>query len=284
MMNDNYNRLNSHSQPVLMGVINTTPDSFSDGGAFLDPKRALARVEQMLEAGAGIIDVGGESTRPGSAGVDEEEETRRVLPLISAVSRRWPVKISIDTSRFAVARQAYEAGATMVNDVSALRRHPQMAVWIAEKKLEVVLMHMAGTPADMQLNPFYHDPVEEISAFLAERTAWALKQGIAPESVIIDPGIGFGKRPADNLALIRAVPRLKQLGFRVLIGLSRKAFLGVISGEKEAAKRDPESLAANLLAAAYGADILRVHDVAGTRKALTVLAALGLPETITESG
>ncbi len=263
---------------MLMGIINATPDSFSDGGACLDPDRALARVREMLEAGAGIIDVGGESTRPGSMGVDQEEEARRVLPLINAVSRRWPVRISIDTSRFSVARQAHDAGATMVNDVSALRRDPQMAAWIAEKRLEVVLMHMAGTPADMQLNPFYHDPLEEVAGFLAERADWAVRQGISPERIIIDPGIGFGKRLQDNLALIRGLPRLKRLGFRVLIGLSRKTFLGAISGEKRAAARDPESLAANLLAAAYGADILRVHDVPGTRRALAVLAALGLPK------
>jgi dihydropteroate synthase len=261
--------------PVLVGVLNVTPDSFSDGGDFLNTEKAASRAATMLDEGAQIIDVGGESTRPGSDPVPPEEEVRRVVPVIRAILTERPSAIvSIDTYRAATAGAALEAGARIVNDVTALRAEPRMTQLVADARCPVVLMHMLGEPKTMQRDPRYDDVVREVRDFLARRTEHAVAAGIEPENVILDPGIGFGKTAEHNLLLLRQLEVLVALGFPILVGASRKRFIGGITGTEEAKDRVFGTVAANVIAYERGATLFRVHDVGAHREALAVAQAV----------
>ena len=256
----------------LMGVVNVTPDSFSDGGLYLDPEAAIAHGRELVAAGAEILDVGGESTRPGAEPVGAEEELRRVVPVIEGL-RDAGAEISVDTSKAPVAAAALDAGATIVNDVTALRGDPEMAALCAERGATVVLMHMLGEPRTMQDDPQYGDVVTEVGAFLAERLAAAVAAGIAVEDVWLDPGIGFGKTGAHNMELLRRLGELRELGRPLVIGTSRKSFIGRVDGSGPG-ERLGGTIASSVLAAAEGAEVLRVHDVAEVGQALAVTAAI----------
>jgi len=256
----------------LMGVVNVTPDSFSDGGLYLDPEAAIAHGRELAGAGAEILDVGGESTRPGAEVVSEEEELRRVVPVVRGL-RDLECRISVDTSKAAVAAAALDAGAEIVNDVTALRGDPAMAALCAERGATVVLMHMRGSPRTMQDDPRYEDVVAEVESFLVERLEAAAAAGIAMERVWLDPGIGFGKTAAHNMELLRGLGELRRLGRPLLVGTSRKSFIGRVDGSA-AGERLGGTIASSVLAAAEGADVLRVHDVAEMRQALAVAAAI----------
>ncbi|MCB9687001.1 MAG: dihydropteroate synthase [Alphaproteobacteria bacterium] len=262
------------AETLLVGVLNVTPDSFSDGGRFLDPDRAVAHGLRLAEEGAAWIDVGGESTRPGSVSVGADEQIRRVAPVIEALARRLPsdVVISVDTADAAVATAALAAGARAVNDVGGLR-DPGVARAVAEASAELVVMHARGTPATMQRDTTYEDLVGEVEAFLRDRIACATALGVDRQRIVVDPGLGFGKAMEDNPRLVAAVPRFKALGHRVMIGASRKAFVGRLTGVERAEDRLHGSVGAALAAAEAGADLLRVHDVLATRQALVVYAA-----------
>jgi dihydropteroate synthase len=258
--------------PLLMGVVNVTPDSFSDGGLFLESDAAVAHGEQLAGEGADILDIGGESTRPGSEGVSEEEELRRVMPVVerlAAAGRR----VSIDTAKAGVARAALDAGAAIVNDVTAFRRSPEMAGLVAERGVDCVLMHMLGEPRTMQEDPRYDDVVSEVKAFLEERLASAVGEGVAEERVWLDPGIGFGKTVEHNLELLRRLDEIVAIGRPVVIGTSRKSFLGKLTGGRGEGERLPGTIATNVIALERGARVFRVHDVAQVRDALAVAAA-----------
>jgi dihydropteroate synthase len=259
-------------RPSVMGVVNVTPDSFSDGGVHLQPAAAVAAGWRMLDEGAAIIDVGGESTRPGSEGVSAEEELRRVVPVLEGL-RGAP--ISIDTAKAEVARRSLELGAELVNDVTALRGDPAMAEVVAESGAYLCLMHMQGEPRTMQVNPAYDDVVSEVAAFLAERVRFAVAAGIAEKRICVDPGIGFGKTVQQNFELVRRLDVLTALGRPVLIGFSRKSSLGRILGDPTATT-GPLSASVAVAVTAYerGASILRVHDVREHVEALTVAAAV----------
>jgi dihydropteroate synthase len=259
----------------VMGVVNVTPDSFSDGGLFLDAEKAIAHGEELANEGADILDIGGESTRPGAAPVDAEEELRRVLPVVRGLVG-GAARISIDTSKAAVATAALGAGATLVNDVTALRGDPRMVELIASSGVECCLMHMRGEPRTMQDDPRYDDVVSEVKAFLSQRLAFAVANGVAEEKIILDPGIGFGKTPEHNLELLRRLDELVALGRPVLVGFSRKSFLGRITG-REVGERTASTVAVNVLAYERGARLFRVHDVAPTKDALEVAAATVRP-------
>ncbi|HET9678002.1 MAG TPA: dihydropteroate synthase [Solirubrobacterales bacterium] len=256
----------------LMGVVNVTPDSFSDGGLYLDPGAAVAHGRELAEAGAEILDVGGESTRPGADPVSEGEELRRVVPVIRGLSGSQS-RISVDTSKAEVAAAALDAGAEIVNDVTALRGDAEMAGLCAERGATVVLMHMLGAPRTMQDDPRYGDVVEDVKAFLAERLAAAVAAGIEEDRVWLDPGIGFGKTAAHNMELLRRLSELRELGRPLVIGTSRKSFIGKVDGSA-ADQRLGGTIASSVLAAAEGAEVLRVHDVAEVRQALAVAAAI----------
>jgi dihydropteroate synthase len=258
--------------PRLMGVVNVTPDSFSDGGLYLDPEAAIAHGRELAEAGAEILDVGGESTRPGAEEVGVEEELRRVVPVVEGL-RGLEARISVDTSKASVAAAALDAGAEIVNDVTALRGDPEMAALCAERGAGVVLMHMLGTPRTMQDDPRYDDVVAEVKAFLAGRLEAALAAGIPEEGIWLDPGIGFGKTLAHNAELLRRLGELGELGRPLVVGTSRKSFIGRLDGSP-ASERLGGTIASSLLAAANGAEVLRVHDVAAVRQALAVAAAI----------
>ena len=261
--------------PALVGVLNVTPNSFSDGGDFLDPEKAASRATSMLNEGAQIIDVGGESTRPGSNPVHPEEEVRRVVPVIRTILAERPsAVVAIDTYRAATAGAALEAGARIVNDVTALRADPSMVELVADTHCPVVLMHMLGEPKTMQRAPRYDDVVREVRDFLARRTEHAVAAGIEPENVILDPGIGFGKTAEHNLLLLRRLEVLVALGFPVLVGTSRKRFIGEITGLEEAKNRVFGTVAANVIAYERGATLFRVHDVRANREALAVAQAV----------
>jgi dihydropteroate synthase len=256
----------------LMGVVNVTPDSFSDGGLYLDPEAAVAHGRELGAAGAEILDVGGESTRPGAQAVGAEEELRRVVPVVEGLAGGEPA-ISVDTSKSAVAAAALDAGAEIVNDVTALRGDPAMASLCAERGATVVLMHMLGEPRTMQDDPRYGDVVAEVKVFLAERLETATAAGIAEERVWLDPGIGFGKTAAHNMELLRRLNELRGLGRPLVVGTSRKSFIGKVDGSA-AGERLGGTIASSVLAAAEGAEVLRVHDVAEVRQALAVAAAI----------
>jgi dihydropteroate synthase len=255
-----------------MGVVNVTPDSFSDGGVYLDPAVAVAAARRMLDEGAAIVDIGGESTRPGSAGVSVDEELRRIVPVLEQLEGE---PLSIDTAKAKVARQALELGAQLVNDVTALRGDDQMAEVVAEARAYLCLMHMQGEPRTMQVNPTYDDVSSEVAAFLEERLRFAVDAGIAEDRICLDPGIGFGKTVEQNFELVRRLDVLASLGRPVLIGFSRKSSLGRILGEPEATTGPlPASLAVAVAAYERGATIVRAHDVREHVEALKVAAAV----------
>jgi dihydropteroate synthase len=257
----------------IMGVVNVTPDSFSDGGLYLDAEAAVAHARELEAEGADILDVGGESTRPGAEPVAADEELRRVVPVIEALAAGGTgAQISIDTMKLAVADAAVAAGATYVNDVTAFRADPEIAGLVAERGLDCCLMHMRGAPRTMQRDPVYEDVVSEVKAFLEERLAFAVAAGIAEERIQLDPGIGFGKTVAHNLELLRRLDELVALGRPVVIGTSRKSFLGRLTG-REVGDRLAATIATNVLAFERGASVFRVHDVGPVRDALAVAAA-----------
>jgi dihydropteroate synthase len=258
-------------RPVVMGVLNVTPDSFSDGGRYLEADAALAQAERMMAEGAAIIDIGGESTRPGAVAVSGEEELRRVLPVIERVAARLPVLLSVDTSNPEVMRRAGAAGAHLVNDVRALRS-PGALETVAASNLGVCLMHMQGEPATMQVDPRYDDVVGEVQAFLAERVQSCIAAGIARERLCIDPGFGFGKLQAHNLQLLRGLSQLLRLGLPLAVGLSRKSMVAALGGR--AAERLAGSLALATIAILHGARIVRAHDVAATVDVVRIASAV----------
>jgi dihydropteroate synthase len=249
-------------RPVVMGVLNATPDSFSDGGCLTDPGRAAAVAAEMVAAGAGVLDLGAESTRPGAQPVAAEEELRRLLPILRAVRAAVAVPLSIDTTKAAVAHAALEEGADLVNDVSAGRFDADLLPLCARRGVPVVLMHMQGTPATMQVEPRYTDVVIEVADFLTERVRAAVEAGVRPDAIVVDPGIGFGKTVAHNCALLRRLDVLTALGYPVLVGVSRKGFIGALLGGRPLDGRLHGTAAAVALAVAGGARLLRVHDVA----------------------
>lgn len=257
-----------------MGVVNVTPDSFSDGGLWLDPLAAVAHAREMAAEGADILDVGGESTRPGAEPVPAAEERRRVVPVIAGIAGEVAgARISIDTSKVEVAEAAVAAGATYVNDVTAFRGDPSMASFVADRGVDCCLMHMLGEPRTMQDDPRYDDVVDEVRAFLEERLAFAVRAGVPEERIMLDPGIGFGKTLEHNRDLLRRLDEIAAIGPPVVVGASRKSFLGRITGRETAADRVAATVAANLIAFQRGARVFRVHDVAPTRDALAVAAA-----------
>jgi dihydropteroate synthase len=259
------------ARPLVMGVVNVTPDSFSDGGLFADADAAVARARELIAQGADIVDVGGESTRPGAAAVPLEEERRRVLPVVEALAG-CGVPVSVDTRKPEIMREALAAGASMVNDVEALAAPGALEV-VADSGAGVCLMHKKGDPRTMQLDPRYADVVREVKEYLAARVAACERAGIARSRIAVDPGFGFGKTFEHNLALLRALGEFRGLGAALAVGLSRKSMLGRITG-REVGERLAASLAAALAAVARGADIVRVHDVAATRDALAVWQAV----------
>ena len=261
----------SLARPLIMGVVNLTPDSFSDGGQFATTGAALAHARQLIGEGADIIDIGGESTRPGSRGVALEEERARVLPVLEQLAA-GPVPVSVDTQKPEFMREVIAAGAAMINDINALQA-PAAAAAVAASDVAVCLMHKQGTPENMQVNPHYDDVVAEVLAFLRDRMQSVRAAGIAPERIVIDPGFGFGKTLVHNLALLRSLDRFGALGATVLAGISRKGMLGSITG-RAVHERAFASVAAAVIAAGKGAGIVRVHDVAATRDALAVWNAV----------
>jgi dihydropteroate synthase len=265
----------SGSGPVVVGILNVTPDSFSDGGDFLDPEAAAEHAVAMLDEGAGVLDLGGESTRPGSDPVSQKEEIQRVIPVLERILAVRPdAVVSIDTYRAGTATAALEAGARLVNDVTALRGDSSMASVVREASCPVILMHMQGEPKSMQKEPHYTDVVREVRDFLAQRAGYAVAAGIRPENVIVDPGIGFGKNLEHNLVLLRNLDAVVDLGFPVLIGASRKSFVGRITGTQEARERVFGTVATTVLAYGQGATFFRVHDVRANREALAVAEAV----------
>jgi dihydropteroate synthase len=260
------------SDVKLMGVVNVTPDSFSDGGLYLDPGAATAHGEELAALGADILDVGGESTRPGAAEVAVAEELRRIEPVVAGLAGLG-VEISVDTSKAPVAEAALDAGATIVNDVTALRGDPEMAALVADRGVGVVLMHMAGDPRTMQVEPAYDDVVAEVRDFLAARLAAAVAAGIDESRIWLDPGIGFGKTDRHNFELLRGLDQLVALGRPVLVGTSRKGFIGRADGSATD-DRLGGTIATSILAAAAGASVLRVHDVREMSEALKLAGAV----------
>lgn len=266
-------RVLSLESPVIMGILNVTPDSFSDGGRFAQPDDAIRHAEKMAAEGADIIDIGGESTRPGAISVSETEELSRVIPVVYELAQRGYI-LSVDTVKPAVAEAALEAGAHIINDISGLRAAPEMGQIAARYSAGYVLMHMQGEPRTMQVNPQYNDIVQELYSFLEDAVQLAVASGLHRENLIIDPGIGFGKNLAHNLTLFRNLEKFTEMGVPVMLGASRKSFIHMISGASVS-----ERLAGSLAAAVYGrlkgVSLFRVHDVAETKQALAVLTALG---------
>jgi dihydropteroate synthase len=256
---------------TLMGIVNVTPDSFSDGGTFDSAAAAAAHARRLIAEGAEIVDVGGESTRPGADPVPAEAELRRVIPVVEAIADAGAI-VSVDTMKLEVAREAVAAGARYVNDVTAFRHEPAMAALVAEHGLGCCLMHMLGEPRTMQVDPVYEDVVADVKAFLEERLAFAVAEGVPEERIMLDPGIGFGKTLEHNLELLRRLDELAALGRPLVIGVSRKSFIGRITG-RDVSERAVGTAAANVLAYERGARVFRVHDVAVTRDALAVATA-----------
>lgn len=274
-------RLRFGPRPLIMGILNVTPDSFSDGGSFFSTRDALAQAEKMVREGADIIDIGGESTRPFSEAVPEAEEIRRVIPVVEALAHRVKIPISIDTSKAGVARRALGAGASMINDISALRADPALAGVAADSGVPLILMHMKGSPGDMQVAPMYEDLFNEIYTFLEQAVATAEQEGIQRSRIIIDPGIGFGKTVQHNLLLLKHLSSFKTMKLPVLIGTSRKAFVRKLLKPDLLTDLDPQlpmvetgTQATVAVAALNGADIVRVHNVADTLATLKIVAAI----------
>jgi dihydropteroate synthase len=260
-------------RPVLMGVVNVTPDSFFDGGRFDDPQRAVAHAVRLVEEGAALLDIGAESTRPGALPVDEQEERRRLIPVVAALAKAVSVPISVDTSKAEVARAAIDAGAVMINDVTALRGDRAMVDVAAQTGAGLVLMHMQGTPETMQQAPHYDDVVGEIAQFLAERARFAVDHGVSQDRIVLDPGIGFGKTLDHNLDLLANLHVFAQLGFPLLVGPSRKGFIGQLTHQSVEA-RAWGTAGVVALAVQQGANILRVHDVGPMKDVVSVAFAI----------
>jgi dihydropteroate synthase len=260
---------------LVMGVLNVTPDSFSDGGKYFSPDAAIARAEQLITEGADLLDIGGESTRPGSDPVDDDEQIRRVVPVLTEVARRHPIVISIDTTRAAVARAALDAGAHVVNDISAGRDDSdQMFSLVAHRQVPIVLMHMQGRPKTMQQSPHYEDVTAEVSGFLNDRLITAGIHGVEPTNILLDPGIGFGKTTQHNLELLRRLMELTVLGRPIVIGTSRKRFIGQLTGDEDAQERLLGTAASVAWCVANGAAVVRVHDVAAMRRVVRMIEAI----------
>lgn len=265
----------SLKKTLVMGVINVTPDSFSDGGSYESVSVAAARAIEMLDQGADIIDVGGESSRPGAASVTAEEETNRVVPVIRGIRKISRAAISIDTCKAPVAAAALDAGADIINDISALREDPQMVTLAADRGVPVILMHMLGTPATMQKDPHYEDCIGELLDFFAERIEFCRRSGMDSSRIILDPGIGFGKRLQDNVEILARLSEFKRLDLPIIMGTSRKSFINMIHNTGSLpGQRIGGSIASMIAAVLNGADIVRVHDVAETVEALKVLQAI----------
>lgn len=260
-------------RPLLMGIINVTPDSFSDGGRFFDPQRAVEHAIRLVGEGADLLDIGAESTRPGAQPVDEQEERRRLIPVVAAVAKAVSVPISVDTSKAEVAKAAIDAGAVMVNDVTALRGDSAMVEIVAKAGAGLALMHMQGSPQTMQHTPQYDDVIGEVARFLAARARFAIERGVARNRIVLDPGIGFGKTLTHNLDLLANLHVLKELGYPLLVGPSRKGFIGQLTRQSVEA-RGWGTAAVVALAVEQGANILRVHDVAPMKDVVNVAAAL----------
>jgi dihydropteroate synthase len=286
-----YGRLNSHghvldfsSKTGVMGILNVTPDSFYDGGRYIDVQAALERAHRMVEEGADIIDIGGQSSRPGSDPVSEAEESRRLLPVVRAVAASVPVMISVDTYRASIARQALEAGAHIINDISALRFDPDLLPVVAAHEAPLILMHMQGLPRNMQLNPRYEALIDEVFSFLHERLDTAQAGGIPADRLLIDPGIGFGKGARHNLELLRKLHHFLALGQPIVVGTSRKSFIGLILGT-EAEERLEGTAATVAMSIMRGASIIRVHDVRAMARVARMMDAILRPNfRITETG
>lgn len=260
---------------TIMGILNVTPDSFSDGGRYNAPSRILQQCGRMVSEGAQIIDVGGESSRPGANPVSQQEEIDRVIPVIRKIREKYPnLLISVDTYKSRVAEQALQNGADWINDISALRFDPEMAGVVSHYGCPVVLMHMQGTPRNMQQCPQYHDVVGEVKDFLAERVREAIKHNILPCNIIVDPGIGFGKALQHNLQLLQNLSSIVELGYPVLLGASRKSFIGSICGEKKPDNRLGGTVATSVWGYLQGAAVFRVHDVEANRQALEMICEL----------
>ena len=266
--------LHFSSRPMVMGILNVTPDSFSDGGQFTECEAAIAAALQMESDGADIIDIGGESTRPGSQPVSRDDEVARVIPVIEGLSGKLSVPISIDTSKAAVAEAAIAAGAEIINDVTGLTGDAEMVDLVIRAGVGVCVMHMKGTPQTMQIDPSYDDVVEEIADYLVRRFDACVQSGIRPDRICLDPGIGFGKTHQHNLTLLRATDRFVRIGLPILVGHSRKGFIGKLLGDKSA-DRTAGTLGVSLAVAAAGAHVIRVHDVKETTQALTLFEAAG---------
>lgn len=257
-----------------MGILNVTPDSFSDGGYFSSLRDALNQAERLISEGADILDVGGESTRPFAEPVSIDEELQRVIPVIKGIREQHTIPISIDTSKAVVAREALRAGADIINDISALQKDPQMISLVQQTTVPVIIMHMQGTPADMQIRPDYKDVTVEILTFFKERIAWIKEKGVDPNRLIIDPGIGFGKSLQHNLSLLKNIAKFTSLGTQVLLGHSRKRFLGDITGIASEGERDLASAVVSAICCQKDISIVRVHNVAATRQALLIAEAI----------
>ncbi len=270
----NGRNLDLSAQAQVMGILNTTPDSFSDGGKFDAPAAALGHARQMISEGAAIIDIGGESTRPGALAVSAEQEIRRTAATIRAIRSEWDGLISIDTTKSSVAREALAAGVDIVNDVSGLTADPEMAAVCAASDCGIVIMHMQGTPADMQDTPTYSDVTEDVRRFFVDRLAYLTTLGIDPTRLCFDPGIGFGKTLEHNLALLQHLPALAPSGRPLLLGVSRKSFLAKITAAAELHERDAPTAALTALARSRGIMLHRVHDVKGNLAALRATEAL----------
>jgi dihydropteroate synthase len=262
-------------RPLVMGIVNVTPDSFSDGGKFIDLDAAVAKGLELIRQGADILDIGGESTRPGALPVPLDEELRRVMPVIQTLAKQTAVPLSVDTSKAQVARACLSAGALVINDVTAMTGDPAMAHVVRDSKAGVVLMHMQGTPATMQQDPRYEDPVDEIGQFFEERLSFAKSVGIQPEQIVLDPGIGFGKTSDHNLEILARLGEFQRFGRPVCLGVSRKGFVGRLLNNRTVERRLAGSLAAICHALTHRAvQIVRVHDVEETRDAVNVIAAI----------
>jgi dihydropteroate synthase len=269
-----WKNLLAQPRPLIMGVVNVTPDSFADGGLFFDHDTAIQQALALVAAGADLLDIGGESTRPFSDPTPLAEELRRVLPVIEQVRAQTPIPISIDTYKSRVAQAALESGANIINDISALRFDPDMVHLAREAEVPVILMHMQGTPKNMQADPHYDDLIGELRAFFQERLEFALTQGLSRDLLVLDPGIGFGKTLGHNLEILNNMDAFLDLGCPLLIGPSRKAFLGHLLGGRPPAERDIGTLAALAVAIRRGACLVRVHNVDYTKQFLTVLSAI----------
>jgi dihydropteroate synthase len=261
----------------IMGILNVTPDSFSDGGEWFDYDEAVVHGRALIAEGADILDVGGESTRPGAEPIAVDEELRRVVPVIGAL-RPSGVQLSVDTMKLTVAEAAVEAGATLINDVTAFRHEPQLAGFVADRGCDCCLMHMIGEPRTMQAAAHYDDVVDDVRAFLEARIEFAVGEGVREERIMVDPGIGFAKTMDHNLELLRRLEEIAAIGFPVVIGTSRKSFLGHLTGREDPHERVAATLATIVLALERGASVFRVHDVAPTRDALAVATATLRPD------